>query len=1263
MSLIHNNVAISDVEYTKISKEATGPWKSSLYTAYNPLSVALPVVLADNAHDNISHLNLKSGYLENNMLEKTRILLGQPGYQSNPLLIDIISSVGKCFAYQDPTGPPINQQAFPGYDIGVNTPFDIPDNKLYCLIRDCFPGTWVPGLNNIFDQAGASLKTFIEYHNSRNGWTGWNGTTMLRNPVKKTVNNNNAGGLGQQLKNIGRDYLKYTAYFNYDLLWFKYITVTLLPTTPELVALKDKVIAAIDQGIGFVHDTDLLTPDEIIKINTVNINFLWCNLMVYCFDCVVDDEYFRNKVDEKTGYLDALQKLTQIRFDSFAYTQDGYISNPFIYYRSTNAHQPSNIFTDPDSVVYINEMCTSVYNNLSRRHPGANIFGVNENLILAGGVEYVTSQAMAASCMRQFIALFKSSGRSKNTGDFTKISSMHEINTLFNTMVGQQAKVNKGYGWAILKFSGDSSHIVFGDIMEDIKLAAGATTDLGRIEIIYAISERPLLARLLAAKKNVYFLLNNASVLKKYYTGPGSEFKNEPHAVLYIQWDPSITFNNIVDGFVDKINDPDPDAPRPPGGPGPIENAGTSIDKLIQLYGLFGIVPPAATAAAAAPLTKADYNNLINEFKTYFLQDRAGKVAAFLKQYRKKQVEKKMLAIMTSNPNYSPISSKLGAQGRAAGNTNWFWLMDTINAPDSAIIAGGTKGIHDFDEICLIFNLLVEYYIELGGANANFYNGFFGIPGFFDIFKKIIISHRTTLLKRKDTEKIETFIQTREQDWISSQKKNSERIPNKVGAAITQMETLMLNCWKLYDGKFSMPRGVPLVPGVTKFGGNDNDNDYVKKQVGGAVTLDGLNIRMDIEERLIDVLTHSQIEDLSALNDVDIITDIAGLKTLDKALYLTIAGTRIRNNPRKFQINERLKIISAVDNIMKFAISHPGDATATAATAARKGINNNRFNKLLNMNPSKILAKRLKLLDISADDAIQGDIDEEVTCLVKALIFLRTYIQSLAPAAAAAAAAAVFRLGFPGQIRAAAAAAVSQILTNLTTLAFDVRTVLSELSSLKDIKEDSGIVLNKGSGNGSHGTYGAHDAYTEYINGYYNNDFIDDYSRKKKVRKRENVFKSHLETYFPHLNEDEYEPFLELVQELAKPRPILFASGADDNARIIYLLQQRVLVSKILSKSRLMEIIFNDLAEPENIAALRHYPRTRIERFFTAVNSDSGYLITGGKKTIKKRNKPNHRKTKRNKPNPKNKTKNNRKKQIKAKKQQKRRTIKKNHKK
>ena len=779
-------------------------------------------------------------------------------------------------------------------------------------------------------------------------------------------------------------------------------------------------------------------------------------------------------------------------------------------------------------------------------------------------------------------------------------------------MVSRQAKVNKGYGWAILKFSGDSSHIVFGGIMEDIKAAAAeGDTDLGRIKIIYAISERPLLARLLAAQKNVYFLLNNASVLKEYYTGPGSEFKTEPHAVLYIQWDPSITFNNIVDGFVDKVNDPD--APQPLGGPDTIANEGTSIDKLIQLYVLFGITLPshaqaaqAAQAQAAAPLTEADYNNLIDEFKDVFLQ--VPLVAAFLKQYRTNIIMTKMRAIIEKDPDYRTLSTKLGAQGRAAGNTNWFWLMDTINAPDSATIEGGAEGIHDFDEICLIFNLLVEYYIELEGAVDTYYNNFFRLPGFYNIFKKIITSHRTTLLKRKDTEKIETFIQTREQDWISSQKKNSERIPNKVGAAINQMETLMLNCWKLHEYRTQLPLGTI----VTQFGGNDND--YVKKQVGGDVTVDGLNIRMDIEETLIHVLTHSQIEDLVDHRN-NKITNIDSLETLDQTIQKILNGSITSLSPRYdlntsiFQINERVKIMSAVDYIRDFAISYPEDAIATDTDATRL-VDMNRFNKLFKMNPSIILAKRLKLLDISdIDTTIIDDINDEKTYLNKALDFLGTYIKSLAPPPPP-----------------------SQILTNLTQH-IDNSIVLSELSSLTDIKEDSDIVLKKGGGGG------LDDVYTAYRPG------------------NAVAFKKSFNKYLPGLvTPYDRNLFLEIVVKLKTDAPLNIISG-NNNAQIKELLKERVEVSKILSKSRLMEIIFNDLAEPENIAALRDYNRTRIERFFVYAKS-AGASFEGGKKTKKKR-----RKTKRNKPNPKNKTKNNRKKQIKAKKQQKRRTIKKNHKK
>ena len=106
------------------------------------------------------------------------------------------------------------------------------------------------------------------------------------------------------------------------------------------------------------------------------------------------------------------------------------------------------------------------------------------------------------------------------------------------------------------------------------------------------------------------------------------------------------------------------------------------------------------------------------------------------------------------------------------------------------------------------------------------------------------------------------------------------------------------------------------------------------------------------------------------------------------------------------------------------------------------------------------------------------------------------------------------------------------------------------------------------------------------------------------------TYNNQLKTYFPHLNPNEYVSFLELVQELAKSDPILIASGADDDAKKINLLKQRVGVSRILSKSRLMEIKFNDLTETENIDALRHSIRTRINRFFAAVN-----MTIGGKKT------------------------------------------------
>ena len=44
-----------------------------------------------------------------------------------------------------------------------------PDNNIKAIIRDCFRGVGLPGLNNILDQALSSLKSFIENYNTVTG--------------------------------------------------------------------------------------------------------------------------------------------------------------------------------------------------------------------------------------------------------------------------------------------------------------------------------------------------------------------------------------------------------------------------------------------------------------------------------------------------------------------------------------------------------------------------------------------------------------------------------------------------------------------------------------------------------------------------------------------------------------------------------------------------------------------------------------------------------------------------------------------------------------------------------------------------------------------------------------------------------------------------------------------------------------------------------------------------------------------------------------
>jgi hypothetical protein len=807
---IYNNTLITRDEYDKISKGSTS------IISPNPIGTT---VLADNTHDGLSPLCLKSATVEDNMLTNTVIVSNQKQ------ILSILSEYGKCIEYKNPMS---KKSAHIKQDFTVDfnpetAPYDIPNNNKQCFIRDCFDGTWVPGLNNIFDQAGASLKSFIEYHNTRNGW-------KLDNPIKRFTDNTTAvGGINQQLRSFNpaaADYLKYTAYFNYDLLLFKFIMDSSNTQNP--------LLTKVNNAINNTPPNDLLTPNDIFVINTVNINYIWCNLMIYCYKCIDTDAFFQYNTSYKTGYVEILKKLTQIRFDSFATTQDGYISNPYIYYRGSTTTNILKIIDGFDFLKYVEDMCTNIYTN--SKIPN---FGIVEKgtRILSGGVEYVTSQSMAATCMSQFLQLIFP-GRSKKTGDATKIACMNEINKLFNLT---KNKKYAGYGWSLLKFSGDSSHIVFGDIMEDIKsIPTGSPTGSPtgyNFDIIYAISERPLAARLLAAEKNVYSAVQN--IFSKNFNGPGSENNSLRHAALYIQWDKDKVFANIMQGLVDKYNeniDKIPDFDK--------ITLTNSIDQFNTIRSI--ILDENTEYPELDGMVNSRVNKTIEdylEFTTVLLQTES--VIEFLKNYSIKKLEEKLQNIPNLNNNLASLISLFGGR-RGAGHTNWLKIMKAFNTNTNT-----DEVIREaFNTMYEVVNLLVNYYIDKGQTNMVYFDTIFKLENFKKIFQKIIKAHLNTFSDTKNYIKIANFKQSREEEWRSDSKGNGDIIPGKVDSIIIRMETLLSNCFKIYE----------VNPTETMRGGMGSAKKGVNPnlyQRGGTLTHEEQEA-IETKELVINLLTNGQ---------------------------------------------------------------------------------------------------------------------------------------------------------------------------------------------------------------------------------------------------------------------------------------------------------------------------------------------------------------------------------------------------------------------
>jgi hypothetical protein len=879
-------------------------------------------VTLDQVHDEIfPSLKGKPSTWEDQILRSTMVSVTQ-----QPIL-EIISSFGKCVRLHN--RQILGELTQPNEGL---IPYTIPDNRFTCYIRDCFSGIGIPGLNNIFDQATMSLKSFIEYHNKLVT------TPVFRNPLD--VN----GGLGQQLYAAAAAdaRLKYTAYFNYDLLMFVYITLGHpIPQINEaLNVLRTKVANAIN-GLS-----DMLTPAEIETINIININYLWCKLMIYCDESIRADSYLTGSHGD---YLPAMNKLTQIRFESFAKNGDNYFTNPIFGYRGNDPVDTTQNVT-PETLTYIDSLCLALYT--ASVVPG---FGSQmNNRGLRGGVQYVTTQSMVAQAMTN--AIGKHAGiiaRNANNKDPIQNACANEIDKLFKhahlgiAAVPALSLLQIGRGWSMVKFSGDSSHIVFGETLEAIKAAAanGATniaafaskltdptkiaewnadgnsaawaaangaspegvfylilvpnrTDRFNFKIVYLIEERPLTARLLAAGKNIF--VEGTKLIMDRFTGFGSEDKYDRHAALYIEFDLTSSYINIAIGYHDKIK-------KYVANPNNYTNTQKYMD------------PVVAQGLAALPINdlaeaREFLFNSIGEgspedadITPEYLRGLAGRIAArdFTVAFELDNIIIKLNSLFALDklPNYNLLADTLVGKGfpRMSRATNWKALMivlqsTNIDAAGGTPSSGTQNGYYDMKEILSIISKLYnDGYNVL--ANQAMVQLLTNTEGLLKVLNKMVSSFESVrtiadIFSRDKIVKYDAFTQDRISEWMRD--KSGESPPSKIELMVNGLKEFVDLCLDV-RAKYKENGG-----GDTRLlgGGMDNNDGFM---VGGELSEE---INSEVIER---AALRSEAAELSA--EAEELTAEAADEPLDEDKLLELQARLNQLQERLNQLQERLNNI------------------------------------------------------------------------------------------------------------------------------------------------------------------------------------------------------------------------------------------------------------------------------------------------------------------------------------------------------------------
>ena len=958
----NSNIGFSYINNLSIDSTTFRKWDNPPNN--NPIISATKTI--DSVHDELGKeaKKAKPTDWEDKAIEYTKVDAITP-----PLLIkDTLNTYGKCIVTENANS----------IDEG-KVPYVIPNNNEYCYVKDCFPGSCVPGLNNLLDQSIASLKTFFEQTNS---------TGLLKNPLDGN------GGLGQQLfkKNKGDNRLQYTAYFNYDLLIFRYILENYFQQrkmnnkqTSDKKTTGSKLLDDILNKI-INNPQSEYTNKEIQLINTINLNYLWCYLMIFCKESVEQDPYLTNN-NSRNEYYNMLSRFTQIRFDGFMINNDGYISNPLFYYRGTDTYY----ILDKSSAVFIDSICENIYNNMK----GGNIFQVTvlKNKTMAGGIQYITSQSMAATCISTIMGKLKSViCRNADNKDPIKNACMNELNRLMDN------KKQSPSGWSILKFSGDSSHIVYGEIIEWVKNYYQMN-----FQLIYLLSERPLAGRLLAAGKNIIMVSTN--IFMKNFSGNGSENKDERRAALYITFDKSISYINIIEGIFQKITTILAN-----------KNRYTYSYPLIQNIMFQQPINDATFPQMVSFLEPLLGSNIesnpsasnIDDVKIAALSNiiQSENIKTILQAFDVDEMIKNIIEIPTVFTDLATnlIGRRLG-NIRIGSKSNWNFLIRELHLRE--LDAGySNPTIIQFDNInklLSITSLLSNNISKFKGLDVEIntmYKNLLQNQGFNVIYSKIIKSYTN-----KD-DKYNRFEEERIADWLNNKKGEGDKIPNGVMLIIQEILGFIDNCLQvntilgdakvMSGGKGTKRKADDIV--------SENDSQLLKKQ---SFTNDDIQeLQNNIVDEFLYTLKTIPVSFDASMNGFDF-TDIneyydeittevneienniqgftnAIVSSFDNVIYDTIVDQLIKLSGVTYGHNEKEKAYTDINHIINFySLSYKNKANSNFAlngnrlldmlytfinndTATNISIiQNTRFSTLLEnlQNPSIVLQNKTKFIN------------------------------------------------------------------------------------------------------------------------------------------------------------------------------------------------------------------------------------------------------------------------------------------------------------